>query len=143
MTPRPRLLLLVALAIPVLIAGVWMPPLRETVILFNVMLVAVCIADILVTPSLKQLRVTREVSEVLSVGTRNPVTIHVRNSARVPVTVEILDEYPEPGSVTNEAINLTVEPQRERSGKYSFRPEERGRAEFAAVHIRSVSRFGH
>ncbi len=142
MTPRPRLLLLVALAIPVLIAGVWMPPLRETVILFNVMLVAVCIADILVTPSLKQLRVTREVSEVLSVGTRNPVTIHVRNSARVPVTVEILDEYPEPGSVTNEAINLTVEPQRERSGKYSFRPEERGRAEFAAVHIRSVSRFG-
>ena len=51
MTPRPRLLLLVALAIPVLIAGVWMPPLKEGVILFNVVLIAVCIADRLITPS--------------------------------------------------------------------------------------------
>lgn len=142
MTPRPRLLLLVALAIPVLIAGVWMPPLKEGVILFNVMLVAVCIADYRKSALLKQLRVTREVSEVLSVGTQNPVFIHVRNTALVPVRVQIIDEFPQPGTVKNEVMSLTIESQRERFWKYSFRPEQRGRTAFAAVHLRSVSRFG-
>lgn len=142
MTPRPRLLRLVAFAIPVLIAGVWIPLLKEVVLLFHVVLIALCIVDYRRSASLKHLDVSREVSEVLSVGTQNPVLVHVRNMTSIPVVVEILDEFPQPGTVKNEAMSLAIESRRERSGKYSFWPEQRGRAEFAAVHLSCTSRWG-
>jgi len=142
MTPRPRLLWLAALAVPVLIAGVWLPGLKHVALALNVVLVAVSVADVLVTPSLRQLHVDRHVPEVLSVGTRNPVELTVRNTAGIRVRVEMLDEYPEPGTVTGELIVLSIQPQQARSGKYTYQPNRRGRAEFAAVYLRSVSRFG-
>lgn len=142
MSPRPRLLLLVALAIPALIAAIWMPPLKGAVVLFNLLLVGFCVLDIVLSASLRQLVVTREVSEVLSVGTSNPVSIHVRNEGNLVVGVDVRDEYPEPGTVNRQVVSLSVEPRREMAARYTFRPEQRGRAEFAAVHLRSVSRWG-
>ena len=82
MTPRMRLLLLAALVLPLLVAGIWMPPLRQGALLLNLLFLAVAIADRIATPSLKWLTVTREVSEVLSVGVRNPVMLHARNGGR-------------------------------------------------------------
>ncbi len=142
MTPRPFLILLVALAIPLLIAGVWMPPLRSLGLLFNLSLLMFSAVDWISTQSFKRLRISREVSEVLSVGTRNPVEIVIRNTARVTAIVECFDEYPMPGTVTENPLTITVQPGQERTGKYFFQPLQRGRAEFPAIHLRSVSRFG-
>lgn len=142
MTPRPRLLLLAALAVPVLIAGVWMPPLRQAALLFNVVLLLVCLADLVASPALKLLKVSREVSSTLSVGTRNPVELHVRNVAGVSINVELVDECPEPGTVKSGQIDLVVLSRREKSGRYSYQPHQRGSSQFSAVHLRSVSRFG-
>jgi uncharacterized protein (DUF58 family) len=142
MTPRMRLLLLAALVLPLLVAGIWMPPLRQGALLLNLLFLAVAIADRIATPSLKWLTVTREVSEVLSVGVRNPVMLHARNGAGTAIDVELVDESLSPGVVSGERIELSIGPGQERSGKYFFAPHRRGRSEFSAVHLRSVSRFG-
>jgi hypothetical protein len=44
MTPRMRLLLLAALVLPLLVAGIWMPPLRQGALLLNLLFLAVAIA---------------------------------------------------------------------------------------------------
>ena len=143
MTPRPRLLFFVALAVPVLVASVWMPPLRQIGLLYNLVLVGVCLADCIVTLRLRRLRVEREVPDVLSVGTRNPVELHVHNSSNESITVELLDECPQPGESTgDDDMTLTVPPKQEKTASYRFAPHQRGRSEFPAVHLRCTSRFG-
>ncbi|MBI1313223.1 DUF58 domain-containing protein [bacterium] len=142
MTPRPRLLLLAALALPILIAGVWLPPLRHASILFNGALIVAAVADRFVSPPLNRLQVVREVSEVLSVGARNPVDLHVRNTANTHVDVDLIDEAPSRGTATELPLTLSLQSGQERTGRYHFEPFRRGRAEFTAVYLRSVSRLG-
>lgn len=142
MTPRPLLLWLTALALPVLLAGIWMPPLRQAALLFNLVLLAAAVADWRLTPSLKLLRVSREVSAVLSVGTQNPVLLMVRNLSSLPRTVELHDEPPQPGVVEGLPLTLNLNSGQERSGRYTLLPHERGRTGFTAVHLRSPSRLG-
>ncbi len=142
MTPRPRLLLLAALALPMLIAGVWAPPLRQVSILFNGLLVIVAAADRLGSPSLNRLQIVRGVSEVLSVGARNPVELHIRNMAAGQIEVEVLDEPPPNGTTTGLPQSLSLKPGQERTARYHFEPYQRGRAGFPAVYLRSVSRLG-
>jgi uncharacterized protein (DUF58 family) len=142
MTPRPRLLLFVAMSLPILVAGTIMPPLRAIALPFNLLLLLVAVFDWLSSPALKSLHVTREVSEVLSVGTRNPVILSVRNTAHTEITLELIDETPQPGISTGELLTLTLQPGQTRSCEYRFEPHRRGRSAFAAVHLRAVSRFG-
>lgn len=142
MTPRPRMMLLVAATLPVLIAGLWMPPLKDAALILNLALVCLAAADWRLTAPLTQLRLTRDVSATLSVGTRNPVQLVVRNLARSPITVELCDETPIPGLSTGSPITLTVPPGAERIGKYAFEPLRRGNGVFPAVYLRCVSRLG-
>lgn len=142
MTPRPRLLLLAASLLPVMIAAIWLPPLRHVSLLLNGLLVVVAAADRLASPAMSCLQVDREVSDVLSVGARNTVNLHIRNSASRPLDVEILDEFPQPGNVTGLPLSVALPPGQERSVRYRFEPYRRGRCAFAAVHLRSVSRLG-
>ena len=142
MIPRWRLMILAACALPVLVAGIWMPPLRDAAVIVNLALICLATADGLMTAPLKKLRVSREVSETLSVGTRNPVRLIIRNFAQEPVTVELFDETPRPGSATRQPITLCVPPGAERAGTYAFQPVRRGNSEFSAVYLRTASRFG-
>lgn len=142
MMPRGLLLLLVAIGVPVLGAGAVMPPLRELSLFINLMIGLVALFDWLTSPRLSQLSVTREVLPVLSVGARNPVDLHVRNTSSQPMTVELFDEHPQPASLDGLPLTLTVPAGKVRSARYHLQPHRRGRDEFAAVHLRTVSRLG-
>jgi uncharacterized protein (DUF58 family) len=119
-----------------------MPPLKQAAQLLNLILVGIAVADWLVTAPLRKLQVSREVSETLSVGTRNPVRLIVRNSAQTSMIVELFDETPIPGTTIDNPLTLSLPPRSERIGTYAFQPFRRGKSEFTAVHLRTVSLFG-
>lgn len=141
MTPSRRLLLLVALGVPVLAAGTLMPPLRELSLAINLLIGVLALLDRLISPRPGQLRIEREVLPVLSVGARNPVTLHVRNQSRRTVVVELFDEHPQPAAVDGLPVVVIVPPAQERSAVYHIQPRQRGRDEFPAVHLRMLSRL--
>jgi len=142
MTPRPRLLLATALVVPVFIASIWATELRLIGTLLNLGLLSLVVADWIVSPRLSWLKISREVSPVLSVGARNPVRVHVFNSSSQPFDVELIDEYPLPATSSVFPISLSVPAGIERAAKYSLQPQRRGRSSFAAVHLRTASRLG-
>ena len=142
MTPRPRLLALVALVVPLFVAGIWMPPVRQLAMLLNLFLGGVAVTDWLISRSLSRVRVERECQSVLSVGASNPVELHIRNQSSLPIEVELHDEYPQPGTTENLPLTMVVPSGQERTGRYSLQPHERGRSSFGAVHVRMESRFG-
>ena len=89
MIPRGRLIGLFVLAGLPLTASVWIPEGLAVGLAANLVLVALAVADRLLTPSAGQVQISREVSEVLSVGTRNPVVLRVANRSSVRVDVEL------------------------------------------------------
>lgn len=142
MTPRLQLLLMAACVVPIFIASIWVPGLRLIGTLLNVGLLSCAIVDRLVSPGLKWLKVSREVSPVLSVGAANPVLLHVFNQSSQSFDIELIDEYPQPATSSDFPLSLTVPPETERTAKYALQPQRRGRSRFDAVHLRTVSRLG-
>ena len=108
MSPHPRLLLMVAISLPLLIASIWMPPLGTAATIINLFVVSLAVADWLVSPPLKRLKIVREVPEVLSLGTSNPVELHVRSYLTNPIAVELFDEVPQPGSAIGCPVETTA-----------------------------------
>ncbi|WP_417850601.1 DUF58 domain-containing protein [Thalassoglobus sp.] len=142
MTPRPRMLLLFACTFPILIAGIWMPPLRMLGLFGNLIVIGAALADLFVSESLAKLKLEREVSEVLSVGSRNPVNLIVRNTGKTSVVVDLYDETPQPGSASSNPLTMEVAPMQERIERYTFEPHERGRNSFDSISLRKESTFG-
>ncbi len=142
MTPRPRLLLAAALVVPIFIASIWAIELRLIGTILNLGLLSLAIADRIVSPGLHWLKVSREVSSVLSVGAPNPVRVHVFNPSSQPLSIELIDEFPTPATSSDFPLSVSVPPGTEREVKYSLQPQRRGRSTFKAVHLRMVSRLG-
>ena len=142
MMPRLRLLALMACTLPLFVASIWMPPLKLAAQIVNLGIVCLAIADLLATAPLSKVRVTREFSGTLSVGTRNPIQLIARNFAHAPLKVTLFDETPVPGTSFKNPLTLTLPPGTERTGVYHFQPQRRGRSAFPAVHLQTVSLFG-
>ncbi len=142
MTPRPFLLWTAAGLTPLLALGIWAPPLAAAGILGNMLLLALALADALATPSSRKVHIVREVAEVLSVGTRNPVALVATNKSRFPLHVELADSPPVPSSVSVPFLAIDLPPWKERSASYHVEPKRRGRNLFTSVHIRFKSLFG-
>ena len=142
MSPRPRLLFLVALGMLPLIAGLWTRPALSLGIVFNMVIAAIAAVDLILSPSKKQVLIDREVSGTLSVGARNPVRLMVQNRSRAALDLEIADLYPQPADVTDTPQSERLDPWKEHEFLYFLKPHHRGRATFEGVHFRFPSRFG-
>jgi len=89
------------------------------------------------------LTVTRGIPGTLSVGTRNPVAISVRNHSPRPVHLEIADDRPSDGQVEgDETCHMTVPAFQAASVTYSYVPLRRGVSVFSDVTVRHRSRLG-
>ena len=142
MIPTRRLIALFAAAGIPFVLCVWMPPAAELGILADAVVLLVAALDILFTPPPRRLEVAREVSEVLSVGARNPVTLVVVNRSRYALEAEITDEPPEPSNTDGLPVTLALPPWKERRAVYHLEPRRRGRNRFRAVHLRYRTRLG-
>ena len=96
MTPRTNLLLAVGLATVPIVAGIWIPNLTTIGLAANLLILVTAAVDLLVTPAPGTVEVSREVSEVLSVGASNPVVLRFLNRSNLDLDLEVTDELPEP-----------------------------------------------
>jgi len=140
--PRGRLIGLFVLAGVPLVASVWIPEGLQVGLAANLVLVALAVADRLLSPPAGRLHIAREVSEVLSVGTPNPVVLRVANRSSARIDVEIVDAPPEPSATRGLPMNLRVPAGRTREGTYHLTPQRRGKSSFSALYVRYPSRLG-
>ena len=136
MIPSVRLIILFALfSIPMLM-GVWQRDIADLALIGNLILLAVAIADLVLSPAPHQIEAERKVSEVLSVGTNNPVELVLNNRSRRKLEVDV---HSEPGDLCEtEGLpqSVTLEPFKEESIRYKLRPLRRGPSELQGIHLR-------
>ena len=116
--------------------------LTELGLLLNVLLLGTAALDLFVTPRARRIRISRHVSEVLSVGARNPVELRLLNQSKTSLELEVSDEPPEPGVTEGLPLRLSLPPWKERAALYHFEPQRRGHSRFANVHLRYRSFLG-
>ena len=142
MIPRRRLVALYALGGALFVGGIWAPALTLGGLAFNCLLTVAAILDYSRTVRPERIEVLREVSEVLSVGAPNPVTLRLMNRSPRPLRVEVADEPPEPSRVEGMPFTCELVPQREVEAAYHLRPLKRGPHRFPFVHFRYPSPCG-
>jgi uncharacterized protein (DUF58 family) len=140
--PKPVFLLAVGLAVIPIVAGFWVPEMTYLGLAANLLIVLAAMIDLLLTPSPREIEVSREVSEVLSVGAPNPVVLQLLNRGRVDIDIEVTDEFPEPGRADDLPIAARLPTWKETTATYHVVPQHRGYNRFSAVHLRYRSRLG-
>ncbi|MDY0002239.1 MAG: DUF58 domain-containing protein [Polyangia bacterium] len=142
MTPRGRLIALVALAALPFAAAPWYPEGIQLGTMANLFILTLAILDRVLTPSPRRIALERRVSDVLSVGTPNPVTLRVENRSGQTLRLELLDAAPEPSRTIGLPLRLKIPSKRTREVTYHLRPGQRGKGIFSALHLRYPSRLG-
>ncbi len=139
MTPRRLLMwLFVAAGIP-LVAGVFVPVFGQIGAAVSLLIFAVSLADLAISPSPARIVVHRESGEIMSVGARNAVKIWFTNRNAGPITVECQDEPPAPCETDGLPFEISLAPNRPRYRVYHARPHHRGTNHFGKVSLRSRS----
>ncbi len=141
MTPRFALLAWFGVAAIPLAARIWIPGLTELGLAANLAIVLVAMIDLLLTPPPRELDLARDVSEVLSVGTPNPVVLRMLNRSRMELDLEITDECPQPSRAEELPIKARLAPWKELAVTYHVIPQRRGHNRFAALHFSYRSRL--
>lgn len=142
MTPRRLMLwLFVAAGLP-LVAGIFVPGLSQLGGLLCLVIFAVGLLDLAISPSPASVAVERETTDVMSIGARNAVKIWFTNRNPREITVEFLDEPPAPCGTEGLPFSITLPPNRARYRVYHVLPHHRGENRFGKVYLRSKSRFG-
>ena len=142
MTPTGRFLTLLALCGLPLAVGAAVPVAAEVGLLAATLLVAAAAWDAFRSPSPTAVGVEREAADVFSVGAPNPVTLHLRNRGARPITVEVQDSPPAPGSVDGLPATATLPAGRGGAVAYHVTPHLRGARAFGRVFLKSRSRWG-
>jgi uncharacterized protein (DUF58 family) len=139
-----RLALLVALgAVPLLFSG-HAPWLLTVVLAYNVLLVALTLADGLASPTPeKALTVERLVDDKLSLGASNPVAITVRNRSGGPLRLTVRDEPPYQFALDSPA-QRTVMLGVNREGRFAYHvtPPAKGDFQFGDLFVQYPGRLG-
>jgi uncharacterized protein (DUF58 family) len=137
--PSKRLVALYALGGALFVLAIWLPPLAPAALVFNVVATLWALADYRRTPPPASIEISRAVSEVLSLGTSNLVTMRLFSRAARRVRVEVMDEPPEPGRAEGLPFQADLVPQREVEASYHLVPGRRGPHRFSFVHFRYES----
>ncbi|MAT15334.1 MAG: hypothetical protein CMJ46_08705, partial [Planctomyces sp.] len=138
----PRLLALLVLLIIPFTVGIWLPTATTVGQIGLVFLLVLLVVDLSLSPSFKQIRIERSVSEAMSVGVPNPVKLNIQNRNGQKVELRLHDEPPEPSTLEGLPARIVLRPQRETSITYHALPERRGPNAFGRLFLRMRSRFG-
>ena len=142
MIPSRRLIWLALLPAAPLALAAWEPAWLPLGVSLNLLLAALGVADLLLTPAPSRLSIAREVAEVLSAGAPNPVRLRLTSRATQAIDLELTDEGPVPSEVRGLPVRLRVGALGEVQLAYHVVPQRRGPNRFAAVHLRYPSRLG-
>lgn len=142
MIPRPRLLQVVTAAGIVMILALAVNELTILGIAINLFIAGIAAIDFLRTSSQTRLELSREISEVLSVGASNPVTVRAFNHGEQGLQLEIEDDRIDPSTVSGLPLLMHVAAHREAEATYHVVPQHRGPAHLEHMFIRFNSPWG-
>jgi uncharacterized protein (DUF58 family) len=142
MLPRLPLLILLALAGMPFVGVPWMPGLAFVGYGLILLTLGIALVDFWTSPKPSDVTVQRDLGEVFSLGTENPVRIRLWNRGRQPLTVEVHDEAPTPCETPDLPAIAILPPRLRRLLTYHVRPLDRGNGRFGTLFLRSSSRFG-
>jgi uncharacterized protein (DUF58 family) len=130
------------LAALLLAASEWLPVMKPLAYVIDLILLLAVAIDYQLTLRPNLITATREVTERLSIGRANSVTIRISNAGANAVSCLVRDDYPEylPADVREFAFQLPA------SGfsqlDYTLTPTRRGVYQFGHVNIRYLSYLG-
>ncbi len=114
----------------------------DVALILNLVLAAVALCDFRLSASPRRIEVSREIPDVLSVGTVNPARLVLRNTAGHNVRISVADDPGEICEVRRLPRTLLLRPWKEKTIKYLVKPVRRGASLLPAVYLRFPTRLG-
>lgn len=140
--PTGRLALLVALGAAAAMVEGWRGELRGLLVLSNLLILAVALADAWSTVRPTQVTVRRTVPRTLALGRPAAVTFELEQAGDRPLRLRLRDTVdPELGEVEHPPP-VTLPPERPMTVTYPLKPSRRGRFTVGGTTLRWRSRFG-
>jgi len=139
--PTPKLLVLLALSVPVL----FLLPGQATTVLgvgYDAAIVLLALLSVLLSARPGQIVIQRTVPEHLSLGTINQVGWEMRNLASSPVTFELTEDLPETIEPEVPGVAGSILPHGAAELRYGVRPTRRGLYEFGDIFLRWQTPLG-
>ncbi len=100
--PSPRLASYVALGAAFWVVAAILPAFRVVAILYDLVLLALALADLGLSPQPREFEIWREFNPKMNLGARNEITLCARSRAKLPVTIALRDETPETWTIAPE-----------------------------------------
>ncbi|GAA4408619.1 DUF58 domain-containing protein [Nibrella viscosa] len=102
--------------------------------------VALCLIEgVILFRHRKGIFARRDVTDRLSNGDENPVTIYLENRYTLPVYLEIIDEIPFQFQRRDVLFRAGLKPNETKAIRYELRPTRRGEYSFGAVNVYAMS----
>jgi Uncharacterized conserved protein (some members contain a von Willebrand factor type A (vWA) domain) len=139
MIATPRLYFLLALAaIPFALSGIW--PVMSTVgAALDVIILVLFLIDVRLTQSPSLVSATRTVTDRLSIGRENEVTINVTNTGALNLQVRLKDDYPQYLRADAEEFEFSLPANSMSTLAYRLTPTRRGAYSFGNITVRYLS----
>jgi uncharacterized protein (DUF58 family) len=138
---RRWFLLFILGGVPLLFTGQAMGFLTLTLLWEGTLLIAT-VADYLLLPAPSQIEIERDYEPQMSLGTENPVRIHLRNNSPMDWHLLLLDEPPERFPHDYSPMKLTLLSQVRQTVAYHVSPRVRGDYSFGDIWIKITGRLG-
>lgn len=123
------------------LAGLWREEMTGAAVLWMSAVVAIAVLDALLCRTLARLEISRSLPDPLSLNSRNPVTLRLRNRGRVPQNLVVFDDLPDELRPEGNLQTVVVPPYGESSVRYTVRPAQRGKFSLGDVYVRGLGLF--
>ena len=120
-----------------------LPALRNGVLIYDILLIALAFVDYFISRKLPgELTVTRRFEKRFAIGDPTEVRLYIENASPRDFHLKIKDEFP-PELILKETreANFTVEAQTQAEFFYELTPPKRGKYRFGTTAVRYLSRF--
>jgi uncharacterized protein (DUF58 family) len=142
MLPSRRLTLLLALGACFFFAAAYLAGLRWAGLLFDGVVVTLCVCDLLMLRAAERVAAHREVEETLSLGAPEPVHLAVTNRSAQWLTIDLRDEPPLSMAAERHSFRFSLGPGHGWRGEYAVTPRERGDHQFGSLYLRVRTPLG-
>jgi uncharacterized protein (DUF58 family) len=140
--PSARLTLLLAFGAGFFFGAAYLPSLRWAGLLYDGIVVALCLHDLRALRAGERVLAERRVEETLSLGGPEPVFLGVTNRSAQWLTIDLRDEPPLTTRPERHTFRFTLGPGHGWRGEYRVTPRERGRHRFGPLHLRLRTPLG-
>ncbi len=125
----------------------WGAAMECAAVLWYMGIIALAITDRRTAPEPAEISVIRDVSDTLSIGSENTVSLRVRNGSDQIARLTLTDSYPNSMTVHDNAperlaVTITVAPRSRRTATYVVTPTKRGNHKFGDIYMAVQGKFG-